>query len=650
MSRKRRLQSVPALALAVLFLAVTPAWALKYDTARAAFEAGDFAKAERLLADEVRDNPGHEEAYLLWARALEQTENYQGAVDAWTTLKKITIDEDREANARRNMLRLQRKLAGGGNEQLKVDDPFHVPGIEIDYTGLEEVESKDYRGMYPPFSHETRNFIVYACNEKLAEKVGELSEKYLAFLRQRLLAGRAWAFRVPIFVYADHDDYVKVGGWPAQSGGATFSTHLGRSGRVGLYQVSSAESIEANEAKNSVSHNIEDVLPHELTHVVLYEFFGAQPVPKWLHEAFARQMEQNRKDYEEAAVLAQDAVAGEYFRFRDFFAAETYPSGGQVMRFYEQAATTVLFLIEQGPEATRAFLTELAKQNGHDAAVAAAFGIDEEGAVEAFEKMWVKWMEQRYIHDLKREDREEPTVAKRSASRLFKGPFDEMASLAKIEKWRNVKPAAEGECKGVGGSLSDWTLDDERIVSQLPDERTQSMLAVRMYEELPIAVRCRIRWTGDEEENLGWFGFAVLDEHLEDLGAQALVRLDDNRAHDLNCVVSDDIVVFLDGRCAGRYPLPPRPDDVEIDYPVALVAYSPIEITDFQVATIEGFEATSDDEGDSAADGGTKPPDKSAGKGKSSGGDKGKKGGKKKPKKKKPKKKKPARKRPPGVR
>ncbi|MCH7813415.1 MAG: tetratricopeptide repeat protein [Planctomycetes bacterium] len=649
MSRQRELHGVPALALAGLLLAATPAWALKYDTARAAFEAGDFAKAERLLADEVRDNPGHEEAYLLWARALEQTDNLQGAMDAWTTLKKITLDEDREADARRNMLRLQRRLSDGRSETPKTPDPFHVPGIEIDYDGLEEVESKDYNGIYPPFSHETRNFMVYACNEKLAKKVGELSETYLEFLRQRLLAGRAWAFRVPIFVYANRDDYVKVGGWPAQSIGATYATHLGRSGKVGLFQISSAEEMESTGAKNPVSHNIEDVLPHELTHVVLYEFFGAQKVPKWLHEAFARQMEQNRKDYEEAAVLAQDAVAGEYFRFRDFFAAETYPSGGQVMRFYEQAATTVLFLIEQGPEATRAFLTELAKQKGHDAAVAAAFGIDEEGAVEAFEEMWVKWMEQRYIHDLQREDREEPTVAKRSDSRLFKGPFDELASLAKIEKWRDVRPDAEGECKGVGGSLGDWTLEAERIVSQLPDERTQSMLAIRMYEELPIAIRCRIRWTGDEEENLGWFGFALLDEHLEDLGAQALVRLDDNRAHDLYCVISDDIVVFLDDHCAGRYPLPPRSDEVEIDYPVALVAYSPVEITELQVATIEGFEATSDDDGDSVGDSRSKPPAKTAGKGKSSGGDKGKKkAGKKKPKKKKPKKRAPRQ--PPGVR
>ena len=659
-------------AVASVLTSAVPSSAVKYDAARAAFEAGKYAEADKLLVTEITENPGHEEAYMLWGQALEKLGNLQAAIDAWSTLKTITTRDRMETLARRHMLRLQRMQAGAGDQKSKWEDPFHVPDLDnIDYDGLEEVDDTDYRalptfpiGKVPPILHETKSFSIYACNEKLAKETAELCEKYLAFLLERLLAGQAWAHRVPILLYKDIGDYHKVGGMPEGSAGVAFQDRFGRTAGVAGYQLSDEKQVEAKGYKNLVSNTLEDILPHELTHMVLNEFFGAQEIPRWVNEGCARQMEQNRKDHEEAAILARDAVAGEYFRFRDLFGKKQYPTGGQVMRFYEQSATIVTFILEQqGPEAMRAFLTELAQGNGHDAAVAAAFGIDREGAVEKFEKTWVEWMSQRYVKDLKRDDREEPTVARESDSRLFKSPFDDLASVNTIEKWRNVKPDAPGECRGIGASLGDWTLGPDSIESNLPDEKSQSMLAVRMYEELPIAVKCRVRWTGDEEENLGWFGFAVLDSEMEDMGVQVLVRLEDNRAHDVTCVIGDDLTVYLDDRCTGRYPVPPRPDDVEIDYPIALVSHSPIEISGFQVGTIDAFrDLVLEDDEDSRKGRRGRGRGRGAGRGRSGGDDKGrdaggdKGGGKKeksKKKKKTPKKKKggkrPKRVGPPGI-
>jgi len=619
-----------------------------YDQARAAFEAGDYAQADKLLAEELRENPGNEEAYRIWAETLEKLGDLQGSADAWETLKLVTANEELQNAARRQMLRLERILLADRREEPKFENPFDMGDLGIDYTDLEEVDSTDYRGIYPPFTYESRNFTIYACNEKLAKITAELSEKCLRFLLDRMLEGRAWAVRVPIFVYADHDDYVKVGGNSPWSGGVTVPDYIGRVAKVAIFQLYDEKTVEEHGFKNRVSQNLEDTLLHELTHVVINEFFGAQETPRWMHEAFAQQMEQNRKQYEEAAKLAQDAVAGEYFRFRDLFSARQYPAtSSKSRRFYEQSATIATFLAERGPEATLAFLNELAHQKGHDAAIAAAWGIPEEGAVEALEKMWVEWMTQRYVKDLKRDDREEPTVARESDSRLFRSPFDELASVNAIEQWRAVKPEGPGECRGIGTSLRDWTLGPEVITSKLPDEQSQSMLAVRMYEELPIAVKCRVRWTGREDENLGWFGFAVLDAQMEDMGVQALARLDDNRVHDLTCVIGDEIAVYLDDRCAGRYPVPPWPDDVQVDYPVALVTYSPVEVTDFQVGTIDAFKDLAADEEEDQGKKGRRG--RGAGRGKR-GGEKGKDAGEgKKPpkeddtdkgKKKKPKKKK----------
>ena len=662
MSSHRKAGVCAAVAVAFLLAPALPAWALNYDAARAAFEAGEFAKAEGLLADEIRQNPGHESAYALWGESLEKLGNFEASRNAWETLKKITVDEQLERVARRNMLRLDRRIRGDRpteRKNWKESDPFHVPGIEIDYTGLEEAQSSDYKGIYPPYSYETPNFIVYSCNEKLGEVVGDLCEKYLAFLSERLLAGRAWAFRLPILIYANHDDYVSVGGNPAWSGGVTYQDHSGRTARVAIPQAYAKETIEKLKAKNSVSYNLEDVLPHELTHMVINEFFGAQEIPMWLHEAFARQMEQNRDDYAEAAELARDAVAGEYFRFRDFFAAENYPTGGQIMRFYEQAATVVLFLLEHGPEPTRAFLTELAQQNGHDAAVAAAFGFTEtEGAVERFEEMWVKWMVQRYVYDLERGDRKPPDKAAESGSPLFAGAFDELGAVKEITKWREVDPSAPGQFAGIGDSLGDWALEPKGVRAQMTEGRGQTLLAMRLYEELPIALKCRVKWTGDKAELGGLFGITVLDDQMEDSGIHALARLADHRTHELTCVIGDDLAVYLDDKCAGRSPVPLRSDDVVVDYPVALLAYAPVEVESIAVATIETFKSLTPGEEDEA------DRDRGRGRGKDTGKDKGRDrdavgdkgqdpgGGKKPPpqktppKKKKPTKEKP--KRPPG--
>jgi len=632
------------------------ATAASYDAARTAFDSGDYGKAVDLFAAEVRDNPGHEDAYRFWAESLEKTGDLRGALAAWETLKTISPSEETQTVARREMLRLERVMAAGKNEEPKFTDPFDMGDLEVDYTGLEEVESSDYHEGYPPFVHETRNFTVFACNEKLAKQAAEVCEKALAFLQQRLLAGRAWAIRVPILIYANHDDYVKVGGNPASSGGVTYQDHSGRTARIAIPQLYDEETVKRLKAKNSVSYNLEDVLPHELTHMVLNEFFGAQEIPRWLHEAFARQMEQNRQDREAAANLAVDAVAGEYYRFRDFFATKQYPSThSKVMRFYEQAATTVLFLLEQGPEATRAFLTELAHQRGHDAAVAAAFGIPEEGAVEEFERRWVEWMGKRYVQDLKRDDRPNTVDAVASTSALFNGPFDELASISTISKWEELKANAAGQCLVLGGSPSEWEFDASAIRATPSDDQGQNLLGLRLYEELPIAIKCRVRLTADTPSGRGWFGVSVLDEQKEDTGNHTLVTLRDRRAHDVVCVVSNDLAVFVDDKCVGRCPLPAFSDDVEIDYPVGLFALSPVEITELKAATIDAYKVSnelaqaSDEGADAGGSGGSEPG--------AGGGD----GGGTKPPPDKPKKpdkpkepekpkKEPPKKRPPGVR
>ena len=47
-------------------------------------------------------------------------------------------------------------------------------------------------------------------------------------------------------------------------------------------------------------------MPHEITHMVTHEFFGAQNLPRWLDEGMSRRSEQTRKHYEEASKTGRE--------------------------------------------------------------------------------------------------------------------------------------------------------------------------------------------------------------------------------------------------------------------------------------------------------------------------------------------------------
>src|SRR5207244_4181331 len=122
-----------------------------------------------------------------------------------------------------------------------------------------------------------------------------------------------WAVRFPIFVYTTYDDYTRHGA-PPGTGGVTNPEHiLGKTKKVTIFQIKHDFRTSKNRGGGSDhdvwKYGIESVLPHELTHTVLIEFFGGQKTPQWLHEAVAGRFEQTRDHYGEAARLSRQVVA-----------------------------------------------------------------------------------------------------------------------------------------------------------------------------------------------------------------------------------------------------------------------------------------------------------------------------------------------------
>lgn len=552
------------------------------EEAEKSLKAQDYGTVVGLMQGELKSNPGNEEAYMLLARALEAQGKKDEAAKVWGTLKRIAKVEQRVDEARLGLLRTRGPQRPKGDAE--GGDPFHVPIGPVDMEQLLISDSVQYRGIFPPEEEESRNFIVFAPTKAIAKKASELCEAYLAFLREKFLDGRAWARRVPILIYKNHQDYVSVGHNPDASAGVTAPDHLGRASYVALYM--------ENDAGDDENHLI-GTLPHELTHVVIVEFFGAQDTPRWLHEAIARRMEQNRKHYEEAAKTGRDVVAGEYYRFRDLFGAENYPDGFfRVWRFYEQSATIILYLLEQGPESMVAFLQALKDQQGHDEAAAAALGIPVEGAVEELERRWVEWMKERYVHDLGEDEKHEAVSAAPLQDDLSAVGDSELNTVAAIGKWNKIRTDTLDPFRSVGESRKEWTSDGGRLVYAPGPSGTASALGVRMDEEPPMALRFKVKWNGTPGRDAGFFGVGMLDHRGDDTGIQVLTPLDDRRPHLVTIVVADDIAMYVDGTCTGRAPALRSADiNEDIDYPLAFVALSPVEVYDVESALIEKFEA-----------------------------------------------------------
>lgn len=574
-----------------------------FELAKSLMKDEKYKEAVDALKQEVARNPGHEAAYLMLIDALERNHQPDAAAEVCREVMKISRNEKTLDAVRQTLIRLTRTRLDEqvhnvmGKTELEDHLRIKLPPIDTEqWKRLEKVENATYRpdpelGLnVPPITYETQHFRVYACNEELAELVAKNAEIYLDFMSKRLFGGREWAFRLPILIYKDEADYISVGHAPAGSHGVAAPDFFGRTELIRLFQLLEIQKPDGGRETVMYKYAIESILYHELTHAILFEFFGLE-TPQWLHEAVAGRMEQTRAHYEEAARLARAVVAGEHFRLRDLFDQEGYPA--RISLFYETAAIVVLFLFEAGDEAMYTFLNELAKhpkKERHDAACAAVFGIPKEGAVEEFEKRWVQWMTRRYVKDLQKDEQEKDTIlVGPSNDAIFRPLVGELETFTALSDWREVNLNSMAGFAPVSGSKDDWTTVGGRLRCNVPKGET-SFLGIRMKETAPLVVECEVKWTGPAAEGGGWVGFNQFNADKLDTSVNVMTKLTGGDTHSLYCMLADELVLYVDGKLVSRQPaFVPDRDSRDIDFPLAIVTESPIEISKLRVASIKRF-------------------------------------------------------------
>jgi len=557
--------------------------------ARKALEAKDYRTAAALAGDEIKANPGYEDAYIVLAEAQEELGQKEAAAETWGKLRKITRVRERVQKARIGLLRTRGPEVPKHNpDQLWENDPYKVDIGAIDWDRLK----RDVQGLNvqyvndtPPELVESPHFQVYACTQRVGEAATQLCEKYTDFLLQKYFyVGQEWALRLPIIIFKDHADYVSVGKFPEASAGVTASDPL-----TGVPLFIALYTLDEN---GELDHDaLEGTLPHEIVHMVIHEWFGGTPVPRWIDEGLARRMEQTRNHYVEAAKIGRDAVAGEYFRFRELFAQEQYPArGDRTFRFYEQSATIVLFLLEQfGPESAIAFFESLKQGGTHDDAAAAALGIDVEGAVDEFEKRWVEWIRGIYVRFGDRLVESEIVHGTALDASVHAASFAEIPTAEKVTRWNDVRTDSMNAFRDIGGSHRHWKTEGDKLICHIDHSEIGTLVGIRTNDDVPMVLKFTVRAPTASFNKPTLLGVNMLDHRSDDTGIQVLVPLEDQSPHEVQCVVTDEIAMYVDGVCTGRAPAL-RDLKEDLDWPLGFAGYGPVEITNVRTATIETFQ------------------------------------------------------------
>jgi hypothetical protein len=185
-----------------------------------------------------------------------------------------------------------------------------------------------------------------------------------------------WKTRVTMYLFSDRDSWHEF---------------LAMNGDKAIEWAGGFALPEANEiylfVTDRKSNLYDEVLPHELTHVLHYRYVGGIAQPLWLVEGLA--VSQQKGGVKDACRAIDGLVKdGEAFSLHDLFNLTYYPPYA-LRVFYAQSATVVGFMIDEyGVEMLKQFLFAFSSTESTEEAIQEVFGI----SLDTFEEKWEKYL------------------------------------------------------------------------------------------------------------------------------------------------------------------------------------------------------------------------------------------------------------------
>jgi hypothetical protein len=224
-----------------------------------------------------------------------------------------------------------------------------------------------------PAEHRTASFVIYADSPAAAKLIGEFAETSRKELAEQWLGDQeAVTWTTPCHLHVSLN-LARVGG---------FTEVSYAKGKVRVQKV---------EIEGPLDRVLTGLLPHELTHVLFANYFGAQP-PRWADEGGALLSEDEAQGERQSKFFRRMLAEDKCFPLGRFFALGKYPD--DVPCLYAQAHSVARFLVDaKGRKAFLAFVKN-GVESGWDDAARKHYGYTN---VEQLEKAWLTWADKQAV-------------------------------------------------------------------------------------------------------------------------------------------------------------------------------------------------------------------------------------------------------------
>ncbi len=192
-----------------------------------------------------------------------------------------------------------------------------------------------------------------------------------------------WDRRVVIMLYPDQYAYARFTGFPQWSKAyASRDTRLFREHTIVSY--------------NGQDNFLDEILPHEITHLMFWDYVGqGKLLPVWFEEGLAQLEESGKKDQVQA-IMGPIVSAGKQIPFDSFNVISITGEKDEikVSLFYAQSLSVVLFLLEKyGNDAFIRFCRELRDGRSFDDSLRRAYP-SIIGSSKELETRWIRHFQQ----------------------------------------------------------------------------------------------------------------------------------------------------------------------------------------------------------------------------------------------------------------
>ena len=238
-----------------------------------------------------------------------------------------------------------RKAAAGGPPVVRGSSPEEPPAAKTVPIRAQSPSAPNGPAARPAQAmgrwqmRETTNFQIYHNDINLANQVAMVAES--TRVRQTKFWTGAeprerWQPKCEIYLYPNAKLYAQQTGQPEDSPGfSTMNMNQGRLiGRRVNVRIDHPTAISA-------------VLPHEITHVILADWFTQQQIPRWADEGMAVLSEPVEEQRRRAADLNKPLTDDRMFRIADLMAMD-YPESQYWDLYYAQSVSLTRFLVDLG--------------------------------------------------------------------------------------------------------------------------------------------------------------------------------------------------------------------------------------------------------------------------------------------------------------